>query len=202
MIPGPVAWRTPGNLLEVKILFKKPQLYLFIFRERGREGGREGKKQQCARNTLIGCLSYTPNWGTWPTTLGCAVTGNQTCSLSVCRPALSPLSYTSQGRSESSWPNPWPELESELECSPAIEGFFILTQGHFFMAFREGQREGEKHRCDRETLTGCLLYVPQPGIEPTAWICTLTRNQTCDFLVYRLTLRPTEPHWPGQKFKF
>ena len=42
----------------------------------------------------------------------------------------------------------------------------------------EGKREGEKHRCERETLIGSLLYapglgpnsqakhVPSPGIEP------------------------------------
>ena len=27
----------------------------------------------------------------------CALTGNQTCDLLVCRPALNPLSHTSQG---------------------------------------------------------------------------------------------------------
>ena len=35
--------------------------------------------------------------GTWPTTQACALTGNQTGDLLVCRPALNPLSHTSQG---------------------------------------------------------------------------------------------------------
>lgn len=39
--------------------------------------------------------------------------------------------------------------------------FFILTQD-MLVAFRERGREvesmGEKHRCDRETLIGCLSY--------------------------------------------
>ena len=39
---------------------------LFIFRERGREGEREREKRQCARETLIGCLSHGPQPGTWP----------------------------------------------------------------------------------------------------------------------------------------
>ena len=38
-------------------------LFNFIFRERGREGEREGEKHQCVRESSIGCLSYTPNWG-------------------------------------------------------------------------------------------------------------------------------------------
>ena len=48
------------------------KIYLFTFRERGREGEREGEKQQCARDTLMGCLLHAPtgdlahNLGTCP----------------------------------------------------------------------------------------------------------------------------------------
>ena len=35
--------------------------------------------------------------GTWPATQACALTGNQTGDLLVRRPALNPLSHTSQG---------------------------------------------------------------------------------------------------------
>ena len=35
-------------------------LYLFVFRETGREGEREGEKYQCERKMLIGCLLYAP----------------------------------------------------------------------------------------------------------------------------------------------
>lgn len=34
------------------------------------------------------------------------------------------------------------------------------------------------HQCETETLIGCLLYIPQPGIEPTTYICALTKNGT------------------------
>ena len=34
--------------------------------------------------------------GTWPTIQSCALTGNQTINALICRPTLSPLSYTSQ----------------------------------------------------------------------------------------------------------
>ena len=48
---------------------------------------------------MFGCLSYTPHGGgkTWPATQACALTGNQTGDPLVRRPALSPLSHTSQG---------------------------------------------------------------------------------------------------------
>ena len=39
-----------------------------------------------------------PLLGTWPATQACALTGNQTGNLLVCRLALDPLSHTSQGR--------------------------------------------------------------------------------------------------------
>ena len=47
---------------------------------------------------MCGCLLHASQLGTWPTTQARALTGNQTSNLSVCRPALSPLSHTSQGK--------------------------------------------------------------------------------------------------------
>ena len=64
------------------------RFYLFIFRERGREREREGEKHQCV------VASHTP-----PPTGDTAhnPAGNQTSPPWVHRPALNPLSYTSQG---------------------------------------------------------------------------------------------------------
>ena len=59
--------------------------YLFTFRERGREREREGEKYQCVRETSI-----------WPASQARVLTGNRTSNLLVCRPALNPLSHTSQ----------------------------------------------------------------------------------------------------------
>ena len=72
------------------ILFFKT-FYLFIFRERGREGEREA-----AINVWLPLMH--PPLGTWPTIQACALTGNQTGDPLVRRLALSPLSYTSQGQ--------------------------------------------------------------------------------------------------------
>ena len=67
--------------------------YLFIFRERGREGEREGEKQQCVVASHV------------------APTGALACNPGMCpdwelkrrpfslQPTLSPLEYTSQGES-------------------------------------------------------------------------------------------------------
>ena len=64
---------------------------LFIFRQRGREGEREGEKYQCV------VASHTTQPQTWPTTQACALTGNRTSDLSVLRPVLYSLSHSSQG---------------------------------------------------------------------------------------------------------
>ena len=66
------------------------QRFYFIFRQRGREEERE-------RNISVWLPLTLPLLGTWPTTQACALTGNQTCDLLVCRLVLNPLSHTSQG---------------------------------------------------------------------------------------------------------
>ena len=45
-------------------------------------------------------LLTCPLLETWPATQACALTGNRTGDLLVCRPAPSPLSHTSQGSNE------------------------------------------------------------------------------------------------------
>ena len=44
---------------------------------------------------------------------------------------------------------------------------YMLTD--FRKRGREGEREGKKHRCERETSSfiGLVFYILQPGIEPT-----------------------------------
>ena len=65
-----------------------------MFRERGREGEREEEKH------WYDCLPLTcPQLVTWPKTQACALTGNQTSDLLVCRSVLNPLNHTSQGLS-------------------------------------------------------------------------------------------------------
>ena len=79
--------------------------------------------------------------------------------------------------------------------------FFILTGGHFLIAFlvREEGREiwrernidvREKHQ------SVAFLYASQLGTESTTWVCALTRYQTSNLLIYRTTFQPAEPHWP------
>ena len=70
--------------------FFKGFIYLFLDRGEGREEERE-------RNINEWLPLARPLLGTWPATQACALTGNRTCSPSVCRLALNPLSHTSQG---------------------------------------------------------------------------------------------------------
>ena len=66
------------------------RLYLFIFREEGREEERK-------RNSNVWLLLATPLLGTWPATQACALTGNQTRNPLLHRPAFGLLSHSSQG---------------------------------------------------------------------------------------------------------
>ena len=69
-------------------------IYLFIFRERKGERKRERHKR---------CIDWLPlarpQLGTQPAAQACALTGNRTGDLSIHRPALNPLRYTSQDQS-------------------------------------------------------------------------------------------------------
>ena len=58
--------------------------------------GKEGKERERERNINLWLPLVSPLTGTWPTTQACALTGNQTGGPLVHRPALSPLSHTSQ----------------------------------------------------------------------------------------------------------
>ena len=68
------------------------RFYLFIFRERGREGQWGEEKHQCVVASHV-----PPKLGTWPATQACALSGNRTGDSLVLRLALSPLRHTSQG---------------------------------------------------------------------------------------------------------
>ena len=77
------------------------RFYLFIFRERRREGRKRGRDASMCERYIhqSGALPLAcPLPGTWPTIQACVLTGSQTGDLPVCRPALNPLSHTSQGK--------------------------------------------------------------------------------------------------------
>ena len=70
--------------------FLKDFTYLFL--ERG-----EGRKKERERNMSVWLSLMHLLLGTWPTTPACALTGNQAGHPLVLRPALNPLSHSSQG---------------------------------------------------------------------------------------------------------
>ena len=65
-------------------------LFIYFWRE-----GIRGRKRE--RNINVWLPLTCPSLGTWPATQACAPTGNRTSNPLVCRPALNPLSHTSQG---------------------------------------------------------------------------------------------------------
>ena len=82
-------------------------------------------------------------------------------------------------------------------------GFYNI---YLFLGRGEGrEEEGEKHRCEREILTSCFPYVPQPPPD---------QDQTCNpgkcpdqelnqqpFALWN-DARPTEPHCSGHQWVF
>ena len=67
----------------------------FMFRERGREGDREGEKYRCVREKSIGCLSHPPKSGLGPKPRQVPWLGIEPATFH--RPALHPPSHTSEG---------------------------------------------------------------------------------------------------------
>ena len=102
-------------------LFFKDFIYLFLDRGEGREKERE-------RNVSVWSpLERTPP-RIWPATQACALPRNRTSDPLVCRPALNPLSYTSQGcilllTLWQSWCFSWQQLKDSLSVRSAATGF-------------------------------------------------------------------------------
>ena len=74
----------------IYICLSLPEDFFFFPLIAFREGGRERKKYQLV------AFSYVPQLGIEPVTLVCALTGHQSCSLSVYGMMLQP-SHTGQG---------------------------------------------------------------------------------------------------------
>ena len=152
------------------LFLKIPFIYLFLDRGEGKEKERERNIDVQEIHQSLGCLLHTCNWGTWPTTLASALTGNQTGDLWVHRLALSSLSHTSQGR---------------FLISYGV--FFFLLRFYVFLE-REGgrEKEGEKHQCETEPSISCLSNTPWLGTKPATQVCALTRDRTGDLLLCRM----------------
>ena len=85
-------WCIKGGFIE-EMYFLRFYLFIYLFLER-----REGREKERKTNINVWLPLPGPQLGTWPATQACAQTGNQTCDPLVHRPALNPLSRTSQGR--------------------------------------------------------------------------------------------------------
>ena len=85
-------WACLGSNSKDGGLFFFVEDFIYVFLERG-----EGREKEGERNINVWLpLTHTP-LGTWPTNQACALTGNRTGGSLVRRPALKPLSHTSQG---------------------------------------------------------------------------------------------------------
>ena len=93
--PG-LSWRFPQRPLHAVTMSELPSFFkdlIYLFLQRG-----EGREKERKKNIIVWSPLTCPLLGTWPATQACALTGNRTSDPLVHRPALNPLSHTSQGR--------------------------------------------------------------------------------------------------------
>ena len=86
---SPFLWFCSCSSCLQSLFVFKDFIYLFIDRGEGWEKERE-------RNIIVWLPLRHLLLGTWPAIQACALTGNQTSNPLILRPALHPLSYTSQ----------------------------------------------------------------------------------------------------------
>ena len=116
--------------------FSFKRFYFFIFREGRKEGEREGEEN------INAWLPFTcPLLGTWPTTQARVLAGNRTGHPLFRRPALHPLSHTSQAgsfflesirlmNSKSQWAQKemlvlLPSIRKASQCSLRLSRFYL-----------------------------------------------------------------------------
>ena len=135
------------------------RFYLFIFRERGRDGERDEEKHQCVRETStdwsrLACLQP----GTWPTTQACTVTRNRTGDLLVSRPNQSPephqpgqprLFKSQHGLAPSSVPNSHYNFGDK---------FKIFTENQIHLVHQHCKFLDCRHTLYSQHLTQCLAH--------------------------------------------
>ena len=104
------------------------------------------------------------------------------------------LKLNADSHNNTSW---YTDTDGFLEHSPSREILYYkelalqktyIPRICFLLILEGGEREGE----DRETLIGCLWYMPQTGTKPTTQVCALAGDQTCNLLVHGLMFNPTE----------
>ena len=100
------------------------------------------------------------------------------------------------------------DAQRDLYQTSDLQGCKIINVYCFFLRFfkfilretgREGEKEGKKHQCARETSICCLSHVPWLGTNFATQSCALTRNHTSDpSFALRDDTQQTEPHWSRQ----
>ena len=69
------------------------KIFIYLFLEKG-----EGREKERQRNINVWLHLTRPLVGTWPATQACALTANPAGDPLFLRPALDPLSHTSQAK--------------------------------------------------------------------------------------------------------
>ena len=164
----------------VVFVFVFLRVYLFICRQKGKVGEREGEKHLCV------LVSHAPP------------TGDLACNPGMCPDwEWNQQPFCSQASAQSTEPH-----------QAGLCFFFSNSHwGYDFIYFRESkewrmresvkEREREKHWCEKETLISCPLCIPQPGDQThnphnPQGMCT-DWEYNANAFVYGMILQTNEP---------
>ena len=118
-------------------------------------------------------------------------------SLRIPRPVLHPLAGPGPGSPHNlAAPLAFPSALFPHQMPLLTDKCSFFNVLFIYLFLETGESKGEKHQCERVTSTGCLLYTPPLGIEPTTLACAPTGNQTGDLSLCRAT--PSQLSHAGQ----
>ena len=67
---------------------------------------------------------------------------------------------------------------------------------------KEGERKGEKHRCERETCIRCLWHTPSQDQTGSPGMCPDQKSSNWQPFAVQDDAQPTEPHQSGHEHRF
>ena len=131
--------------------------------------------------------------------------GHGFCVSSHCGPKSVVAHCSCAFESPEEWKNPSAQVPPKPIKSdgPGYHLASFLNNDFIYLFLEkgsEGEREGEKHPCERKTAISCLLYTPEPQTKPTSQACTLTGNRTFNLLLYGTVLNPLSHTSHGSSF--
>ena len=90
----------------------------------------------------------------------------------------------------------WAQVCVCIDCSEFRRYILFIYLFIYRSRGRKGEREGEKHWCERETLIGCILYALSQGLTHSPGMCPDQEPNRWPLSLWE-EVQPNEPHQSG-----